>query len=85
MAYLPQPALTPGELGAARLRVARWATRAQFLLFGFLSGAWGVHVPQPVTWAWENADPPLGHARFRALARIHDLVDLLSELDAILP
>ena len=45
MAHLPQPALAPGELGATRLRVARWATRAQFLLFGFLSGAWGVHVP----------------------------------------
>lgn len=39
------PGLAPGDLGAPRLRVARWATRAQFLLFGFLSGAWGVHVP----------------------------------------
>ena len=48
-------------------------------------GAWGVHIPQPVTWAWETADAPVGQARFRALVRIHDLADLLSGLDAILP
>ena len=35
----------PGAHSAARLRVARWATRAQFLLFGGLGGLWGVHVP----------------------------------------
>ena len=35
----------PGDLGAVRLRLARWATRGQFLLFGFLSGVWGVHIP----------------------------------------
>lgn len=42
---LPDPPLTPGRIGAARLRVARWATRGQFLLFGFLGGVWGVHIP----------------------------------------
>jgi predicted MFS family arabinose efflux permease len=30
---------------AARLRAARWATRGQFLLFGGLTGVWGVHIP----------------------------------------
>ena len=39
------PTFGVGELGAARLRLARWATRGQFLLFGFLSGVWGVHIP----------------------------------------
>lgn len=27
------------------LRRARWATRAQFALFGFTAGVWGVHIP----------------------------------------
>ena len=30
---------------AAQIRAARWATRAQFLVFGGLGGLWGVHVP----------------------------------------
>lgn len=42
---LADPPLAPGRIGAARLRVARWATRGQFLLFGFLAGVWGVHIP----------------------------------------
>jgi putative hydrolase of the HAD superfamily len=49
------------------------------------AGAWGIHVPQPFTWAWERADPPLDHPRFRALPHIADLPDLLSTLDAMLP
>jgi len=39
-----QPNAPEGH-GAARLRAARWATRGQFLLFGFVSGVWGVHIP----------------------------------------
>ena len=35
----------PARHSAARVRAARWATRAQFLLFGGLGGLWGVHVP----------------------------------------
>jgi putative hydrolase of the HAD superfamily len=31
------------------------------------AGGWGVHVPHPLTWALEHADPPEGHARFAAL------------------
>lgn len=34
-----------GVHSAARLRAARWATRAHFLFFGALGGLWGVHVP----------------------------------------
>jgi putative hydrolase of the HAD superfamily len=29
-----------------------------------------VHVPHPLTWALEDADPPEGHARFAALPDI---------------
>ncbi|MEO5771858.1 MAG: MFS transporter [Burkholderiaceae bacterium] len=32
-------------LSATRLQLARWATRLQFLLFGFIVGVWGVHIP----------------------------------------
>jgi putative hydrolase of the HAD superfamily len=46
--------------------------------------AWGVHVPQPVTWAWERAEPPLNHPRFRALPDLSYLPGLLADL-AILP
>ena len=35
----------PERHGPARLRAARWATRGLFLIFGFVSGAWGVHIP----------------------------------------
>lgn len=35
----------PEVHSATRLRAARWATRAQFLLFGGLGGLWGVHIP----------------------------------------
>lgn len=42
MASLPT---VPGGHSVARLRAARWATRGQFLLFGFVSGVWGVHIP----------------------------------------
>ena len=36
---------TPERLSPERLSRARWATRAQFLLLGFVGGTWGVHVP----------------------------------------
>jgi putative hydrolase of the HAD superfamily len=31
------------------------------------AGGWGLHVPHPLTWALEHADPPQDHARFAAL------------------
>jgi len=37
--------VVPETRGATRLRAARWATRGQFLLFGCLTGIWGVHIP----------------------------------------
>lgn len=35
----------PAPPPPARLRQARWATRAQFLALGVLAGFWGVHIP----------------------------------------
>ena len=45
MTRLPAASTAPAAQSALRLRVARWATRGQFLLFGFLGGVWGVHIP----------------------------------------
>jgi putative hydrolase of the HAD superfamily len=37
------------------------------------AGAFAAHIPYPVTWAHEMADPPTGHPRFVELASIADL------------
>ena len=34
------------------------------------AGAFAAHIPYPLTWAHEMADPPLGHPRFAELASI---------------
>jgi putative hydrolase of the HAD superfamily len=34
------------------------------------AGAWAAHIPYPLTWAHEVADPPNGHPRFAELASI---------------
>ena len=36
------PSITPTNSGLAR---ARWSTRAQFVVLGVASGAWGAHIP----------------------------------------
>jgi putative hydrolase of the HAD superfamily len=45
------------------------------------AGGWGVHVPHALTWAIEHAEPPLEAPRFRRLAHIGELVDLIDALD----
>jgi len=37
------------------------------------AGAWAAHIPYHVTWAHEQAEPPLDHPRFAELASIADL------------
>ncbi|RAK65615.1 HAD family hydrolase [Phenylobacterium kunshanense] len=37
------------------------------------AGAWGAHIPYPITWAHEMADAPNGHPRFAELASISEL------------
>lgn len=46
------------------------------------AGAWGVHVPQALEWALERADAPLEHPRFRQLACLDELPDLLRRINA---
>ena len=44
------------------------------------AGAYGAHVPYPLTWAHEMADAPQGHPRFIELASIRDLPDWIANL-----
>ncbi len=44
------------------------------------AGAWGVHVPHPLTWVVEHCDPPAASARFHALAHLGELADLLARI-----
>lgn len=46
-----------------------------------LAGAWGVHVPHGLEWALEAAEPPLASPRFRCVARLDALPDLLDWID----
>lgn len=41
------------------------------------AGAFAAHLPPPLTWAHEHAEPPHGHPRFAELASITDLPDWL--------
>jgi putative hydrolase of the HAD superfamily len=45
------------------------------------AGAWGVHVPFHLEWAIEAAEPPLTDPRFRRIASIAELPDLLDWID----
>ena len=42
------------------------------------AGAWGMHVPHGLTWAYEEAMPPIEHRKFRTLP---DLSHLITELE----
>jgi len=44
------------------------------------AGGWGVHVPAAYEWEIERAEAPVGHPRFRVLADLGGLVDLLDGL-----
>lgn len=44
------------------------------------AGAWGVHIPHDLTWAYERANPPIGHSRFRVIDRLALLPDLVRTL-----
>ncbi|MCV2867658.1 HAD family hydrolase [Defluviimonas sp. WL0002] len=46
------------------------------------AGGWGVYVPHGLTWALEHADAPEGHPRFREIADLGALPDLLEEIAA---
>ncbi|MEM5584199.1 HAD family hydrolase [Roseibium sp. AS2] len=44
------------------------------------AGAFAAHVPYDITWALEDADAPLGHARFHRLDHIGKVPQLLARL-----
>jgi putative hydrolase of the HAD superfamily len=44
------------------------------------AGGWGVHVPHALTWAVEHAEPPSEAPRFRHLAHLGEVVDLIREI-----
>jgi len=44
------------------------------------AGAWGVHVPHALTWAYEVAEAPVEHRRFRRISSLSDLPALVENL-----
>lgn len=46
-----------------------------------LAGAWGAHVPHGPEWVIEQAEAPYDNARFRRLACLAELSDLLCWID----
>jgi putative hydrolase of the HAD superfamily len=44
------------------------------------AGSWGVYVPHSVTWAFEHAEVPVGEPRFKQLAHLGELLELLGKL-----
>jgi putative hydrolase of the HAD superfamily len=55
--------------GAAQAAMCGNSLRSD-ILPALEAGAWAAHVPYPLTWAHEMAEPPLGHPRFAELASI---------------
>ena len=45
------------------------------------AGAWGVHVPHPLNWAYELVEAPAGAPRFREIADLGGLSGLLDDLN----
>ncbi len=46
------------------------------------AGGWGIHVPHPLTWSFEHVEPPASHPRFREIADLGALPDLVRSLAA---
>ncbi|MFN7004397.1 MAG: HAD family hydrolase [Roseinatronobacter sp.] len=46
-----------------------------------MAGGWGVHVPHGLEWEIEFAEAPVEHPRFRQLADLGDLPDLIGWID----
>jgi len=44
------------------------------------AGSWGVYVPHELTWVHEHAEEPADDARFRRLAHLGELVDLVRDI-----
>ncbi len=46
------------------------------------AGAWAVHIPHELTWALEHAEEPVGAPRYRRLARLSALDELVGLIEA---
>jgi putative hydrolase of the HAD superfamily len=44
------------------------------------AGSWGVHVPHELTWVLERVDAPLNRDRFREIANLGELPELVREI-----
>lgn len=44
------------------------------------AGSWGVHVPHPLTWALEQAEPPGNAQRYRQIEEISGLPDIVLDI-----
>ncbi|NNE81278.1 MAG: HAD family hydrolase [Silicimonas sp.] len=44
------------------------------------AGAWGVYVPHGLTWDLEAAEPPMAHERFREIATLDELPELVHRI-----
>jgi len=59
-------------LGPERAAMVGDSVRSD-ILPALAAGAFAAHLPPPMTWAHEHADPPVGHPRFAELAAFTDL------------
>lgn len=66
--------------GAARAMMVGNSVKSDVLPV-LQAGGWAVHVPHPLTWALEHADPPTDHARFAALPDLGALPGFLDRFD----
>ncbi len=44
-------------------------------------GAWGIYVPHGITWELEKADPPKNHPRYRQIADLGAVPELIAEIE----
>lgn len=44
------------------------------------AGSWGVYVPHDLTWAYEHAETPQGASRFRQIADLGELPELIGDI-----
>jgi putative hydrolase of the HAD superfamily len=69
-----------GRLGGLRQAMVGNSVKSD-VLPAIEAGAWGVHVPHRLAWALDHADAPQTHPRFREIATLGELPQLLSELE----
>lgn len=45
------------------------------------AGSWGVHIPHDLTWVLEHAEEPIDNVRYKRIADLGELIDLLEGLE----